>query len=322
MLKAAEILSKIIVFIKYSILYTSDVPKLRQHTVESHCWHCIGYRCHRRGCSLCIRECIQKAIGRRSTRKVIPFKFTTLWSFVNYFHFIRFFLNCRWKRVGKVSDLNMYPVKSCAAIKEQTFECGVLGLQHGVFHDRIMMIVNLKGQSVTARIKPIVAVIHSKIDGNRLTLSAPDREDIVIDVEELKTKPKSKSVVWTDAVDSIDAGDEVAEWISQFVLGAKDGLRLVFYATTVPTRPVTKSFPVYKKLLDSDAGAMHFLSSYMLINQASIDDLNTRLDRAVPTIQFRPNIVVEGAKAYDEDEWDWIRIGEKLIFRNLKPCTR
>lgn len=68
---------------------------------------------------------------------------------------------------------------------------------------------------------------------------------------------------------------------------------------------------------------MHDASNYMLINQASMDELNSHLDHVVPPLQFRPNFVMKGtAGAYEEDNWKWVKIGDNLIFRNIKPCTR
>jgi uncharacterized protein YcbX len=62
----------------------------------------------------------------------------------------------------------------------------------------------------------------------------------------------------------------------------------------------------------------------MLMTESSIADLKTRLPPHVPVIprQFRPNFLVRGLVAYEEDKWDWIRIGDTAVFRNVKPCTR
>lgn len=62
-------------------------------------------------------------------------------------------------------------------------------------------------------------------------------------------------------------------------------------------------------------------SSFSMINLASVDDLNTRLEESVATGQFRMNIAVKNASPYDEDNWDWMKVGN-IIFRNIKPCTR
>jgi uncharacterized protein YcbX len=59
----------------------------------------------------------------------------------------------------------------------------------------------------------------------------------------------------------------------------------------------------------------------LLISQASLDDLNARLDQPVPMNRFRPNLVVSGCEAFDEDRWQRIRIGT-LEFDVAKPCSR
>ena len=69
-------------------------------------------------------------------------------------------------------------------------------------------------------------------------------------------------------------------------------------------------------------GALHDATSFMLINESSVAELNTRLEKQVTPLQFRPNFVVKGPIAFDEDNWKWIRIGKNVIFRSVKPCTR
>lgn len=66
------------------------------------------------------------------------------------------------------------------------------------------------------------------------------------------------------------------------------------------------------------------LSSVLLVNQASVNDLNSRLGHsAVAVDNFRPNIVVDGIglQPYCEDDWEWIKVGD-VIMRNVKECTR
>src|SRR6185312_14229953 len=40
---------------------------------------------------------------------------------------------------------------------------------------------------------------------------------------------------------------------------------------------------------------------FLIIGQASLDDLNNRLAEALPINRFRPNIVFTGGKPYEED---------------------
>lgn len=64
------------------------------------------------------------------------------------------------------------------------------------------------------------------------------------------------------------------------------------------------------------------LASYMLMTESSLEELNKKLDNKISALQFRPNIVVSGTDAFAEDDWEWIKIGENVILRNVKPCPR
>ena len=68
-------------------------------------------------------------------------------------------------------------------------------------------------------------------------------------------------------------------------------------------------------------GAYSDMTSYTIQNEASIADLNGRLEKPVSVRNFRPNFVLKGAKAFEEDTWDWVKIGD-VIFRNVRICTR
>jgi len=59
----------------------------------------------------------------------------------------------------------------------------------------------------------------------------------------------------------------------------------------------------------------------LITNQGSLDDLNTKLSAPIGMDRFRPNIVVSGAPAWDEDTWHEIRIGEVSVTA-VKPCAR
>jgi uncharacterized protein YcbX len=60
---------------------------------------------------------------------------------------------------------------------------------------------------------------------------------------------------------------------------------------------------------------------YLLIGEKSLEDLNQRLENAVPMERFRPNLVFSGAAAYQEESWQDILIGGTR-FRGVKPCGR
>lgn len=60
---------------------------------------------------------------------------------------------------------------------------------------------------------------------------------------------------------------------------------------------------------------------FLLTTQASLDDLNKSGPQINEMERFRPNIVISGNEAFNEDTWKRIRIGD-VIFENVKPCVR
>src|SRR5690606_25349154 len=64
---------------------------------------------------------------------------------------------------------------------------------------------------------------------------------------------------------------------------------------------------------------------YLVANQASLDALNQRLQAKglppVPMNRFRPNIVIQGLPAYEEDYLAGMRVGD-TTFAFVKRCAR
>lgn len=218
-------------------------------------------------------------------------------------------------------ELSCFPLKSCAPINRDTFDCHLIGFEYEGVFDRCF-VISQNNKQATALTYPKMVLIHSTVVNNRITLSAPEKPDITLDLNELKKKPANKKVqLWDSKAIGIDAGDEVANWLSEFIVNKSGVFRLIYYPYAYPAKTKLKSDKHYN-YNDTDTGIYHHATSYLLINQGSIDELNTHLNYVSKTLQFRPNIVVKGPDAYEEDNWKWIRIGEKVIFRGAKPCTR
>lgn len=229
----------------------------------------------------------------------------------------------RWRRVGEISDLICYPIKSGGSIRVSEIQCNQLGLEEGLLRDRVFMVIATEnGEFVTGRKYPKLVQIIPKVEGNTMTLSAPGMMDIDFDVKRLYSQTPFKAGVWGENVDATDCGEEIAKWISRFILSEDTGLRLVFYPKSYPTRDIREKNKIWPAMNRSDTGALHDATSFMLVNESSVTELNSRLETLVTPLRFRPNFVVKGPIAYEEDNWKWIRIGNSTIFKNVKPCTR
>ena len=215
-----------------------------------------------------------------------------------------------------VSELAIYPVKSLAQIQLQSSYVHKFGLHY----DRRWMIVDNKGLFITQRQVSRMCIIQASLVFTSLAqsasvvtgiqLSAPEMD--ILDVLVPAGNNIKQVTVWNDVCHALDCGDEAADWLSQFL---QTDCRLVFF----PDDEIRQVDLDYAKSGDKTAFSDGF--PLLLISQASLDDLNKRLDTPVSMNRFRPNLVVSGCEPYAEDSWKKISIGD-ITFRIVKPCSR
>ncbi|MEZ4700873.1 MAG: MOSC domain-containing protein [Rhodothermales bacterium] len=208
----------------------------------------------------------------------------------------------------RVTSLHRYPVKSAGA--ETLAEARVTF--RGFAQDRRWMIVDSEGAFITQREQPRLLYVEVESDGGgAITFRVDGKPSCRVEPPGEDTARRSV-VVWDDRVEAVDAGEEAARWLSDY-LGA--AFRLVH----MPDSSRRAVDPRYGQAGD----IVSFADGYpiLLLTEGSLADLNGRLDQAIPMARFRPNIVVGGAEPYAEDGWREIRIGD-VTLRVVKPCAR
>lgn len=91
------------------------------------------------------------------------------------------------------------------------------------------MCVTLERNFITARTHPKMMLIQPKVQSNIMTLSAPDMPDINLDIKALAKEPDAETLVWGKGVEGVDCGDEIAHWLSKYLMGSETGVRLIYY---------------------------------------------------------------------------------------------
>jgi hypothetical protein len=117
--------------------------------------------------------------------------------------------------------------------------------------------------------------------------------------------------VWRSTV-AAQVVEPAGAYLSGFL---KKPVKLV-YLHDERARPVD---PVFGRADDCVSFADGF--PLLIATTASLHDLNRRLDAPIAMDRFRPNLVIEGATAWEEDTWRSLRIGG-LALRVVKPCAR
>ncbi len=206
-----------------------------------------------------------------------------------------------------LSGLYVYPIKSCGGIALESATVSATGLRH----DRRWMLVDEAGGFLSQRRLPRMALISVRFAPEHLIVSAPGMPDL-----ELPLQPETADLVdvcvWGDEGRGALVGGEADRWFGEFL---EFSCRLVYK----PDDDVRLVDSLYAEDGDQVGFADGF--SFLLISEASLDDLNGRLEEPVPMNRFRPNLVVRGCEPYAEDGWSLVRVGV-VPFRVAEPCPR
>ena len=229
-----------------------------------------------------------------------------------------------------ISELHCYPIKSCGG---QLVNEALL-IETGLELDRAWMVVDAAGNFVTQREYPCMALIATNAKSDELIVSAPGMQKLYVPIGEAGESVTVK--VWDDTVQAFDMGDLAAQWFTDFIheslaaspsgsSQAKVSLRLVRFDPSFARRsdPKWASETSFAVSQFSDGYAM------LIASQASLDGLNRRLvaqgQSAVGMNRFRPNIVLIGLEAHEEDLLDTMTIDTPdgdVTLRLCKPCAR
>lgn len=203
-----------------------------------------------------------------------------------------------------LSKLYVHPIKSMRGLQLSQAQV----LPSGLAFDRALMVTETDGTFITARQNPQMVTFTPALLPNGIALTGPDGESILVRWEDF-IDLQQPTEVWGNHFSAQVAPPQINDWLSRYF---KRAVQLRWLGNELSRR--VKHHPDIP---------LTFADGYpfLLINEASFQNLQQRAPNAIRIEQFRPNIVVSGAKAFDEDSWLVIRIGE-VIFDLVKPCSR
>jgi uncharacterized protein YcbX len=216
---------------------------------------------------------------------------------------------------ARIERLFVYPVKSCAGVELREAELTETGFDL----DRAWMVVDARGQFVTQRELPRLALVRPQLKFHEVVLRAPGMLALHLAIDTVEEA--TRVTLWDEEVPAYDMGAVAAQWFSDF-LGQP--LRLVRFD------------PEHRRLSSSKwTGGAEALNQFsdgyplLLASTASLDLLNEKLaakgHAPVGIERFRPNIVLSGIEAHDEDRLVVLRIATpagEVQLKAVKPCAR
>ena len=208
----------------------------------------------------------------------------------------------------RVSQLFIYPIKSLGGIALTISKVLYKGLQY----DRRWMLVDSRNQFMTQRTFSALALFKLRME-EQSSHFVIDYKGATLTIPFTATGALYEAIVWDDVVKVQEVSPEVSKWFSHH-LGQT--VKLVWFPEE------------NKRYIDYDfAQTMQDQTSLsdgypiLLVGQASLNDLNGRLENPVSMDRFRPNIVFEGGTPFEEDTYTHFSInGVKMV--GVKPCAR
>ncbi len=229
---------------------------------------------------------------------------------------------------ARIARLFVYPVKSCAGIELSE----ALLTDTGLDLDRAWMVVDEQGEFLSQREAPRLALVQPefKRGGTELQLRAPGMLALHLRVDAVEAPARVR--VWDDEVPAWDMGDIAAQWFTDFLALNEQGLP----KANAPKYRLVRFDPEHRRLssLQWTGGVEapnQFSDGYplLVLGQSALDGLNERLQARghapVDIRRFRPNVVLDGLEAHDEDRVGPLQIATaegEAVLTPVKPCPR
>ena len=216
----------------------------------------------------------------------------------------------------ELESIFFYPIKSTAGHRVREAEVRPWGLAG----DRRYLVVDERGEPMTARDHPTMLDCLAEPDGDTIVLTGPHAAPLRV----VPSTVRFTADVWGTPVEVTDCGDDAAAWFAALI-----GLPGRLAWLDDPTRrPVDPTFGAPGDLVNLADGFPLLLTSTASL--ARLDDwvaetaaeLGEELPKPLSMRRFRPSVVVAGADTpFAEDTWERVRIGG-VDFRVAKPCDR
>jgi uncharacterized protein YcbX len=208
-----------------------------------------------------------------------------------------------------ISELYIYPIKSLGGIALDKATI----IERGFEHDRRWMLVDADNQFISQREVNAMALLKVQLTAQGLLINniGVAGEELLVPFEPTITETEMVTV-WSSRCRAQRVSDEADAWFSK-QLGFP--CKLVYMPDTT-RRYVDGRYAHNKEITGFSDGY-----PLLLIGQASLDDLNSRLETPLPMNRFRPNIVFTGGTPFQEDYMKHFEING-ITFLGVKPCAR
>lgn len=203
----------------------------------------------------------------------------------------------------QLKQIYLYPIKSTQSYKVNQ----AVVFPHGLNFDREFMLTEIDGSFITAR--KDAELYHFYAFPIPLGLYIRYKNNSHIQIYYQDFRETQSCDVWGNQFPSFVAKNIINQWFSEKLdrpvqlrwIGEKSQRKIKRY----PTQPLS------------------FADGYplLLTTEASFNAVQQACSSPILSTQFRPNMIINGINAFEEQQWEQIQIGE-VKFLHTKPCER
>lgn len=209
-----------------------------------------------------------------------------------------------------ISELYIYPIKSLGGIQVNEVQITDRGFEY----DRRWMLVNANNRLLTQREHASMALLQTALVNDGIEVyqkNKPEQKALIPFAAE--QKERINVTVFDDVCEAVIISSEINEWFSNYL---QIPCKLVY----MPDDSLRKVDSRYAK---EERNITAFSDGYpiLMISKASLADLNGKLSEVLPINRFRPNLVIDGVPAFEEDSMEHFTING-ISFYGVKPCAR
>ena len=208
---------------------------------------------------------------------------------------------------ARIAALYYYPLKSGRGLELEEASLTIAGLEH----DRRWMVTNAAGRFITQRELPRLALLRPTLTADTLLIDAPGAGTLRVPFAQQGARRRVR--IWDDQCTALDEGDAASNWLSARLGKESRLVRFDPAERRLSSSHWTGPFEAENRFSDG--------FPLLVLSRASLTDLNVRLKVKLPVDRFRPNLLLDGLDAYDEDRIDELR-AEGIRLRIVKPCAR
>lgn len=141
------------------------------------------------------------------------------------------------------------------------------------------MLIDENFSFLSQRKMPKMALIHQRLSNDSIILSAPGKKDLKIAIKTPEHLIKCR--LWSTHIECYLYEQEISSWLSDFL---EQQVHLVSLGNKLEQRNTKEAD----------------FNTFMLISEASLSELNSRLSNEVTMRNFRPNLITKNCAAFEE----------------------